>query len=481
MKNYLIAFALTAISCFSIAQTPYHPVLAPGRAWDVFKTPPEMEICPYTSAVHLTTGGDTTVNGVTYKRLVRNHILSNNPVPFCGWFYVAPTSYLLNEYLLREDPAARKVYAYSFDYQSEYVLFDFTLQAGDTLKYPWGNEWPIDTVYDFTLANGEVRKRFQNSGFPDNAYVEGLGSLMGAFTPMFIPLEGWEVTTCVRDGDELLFSNAEGCIGPLYAEEFAPVGAIWHYTQPILNAPVEYSYTTITVTGDTVIGNEVWRVLKGGANPLCNLDAGFVRQVNDQVFFRDVNGGSFLLYDFGLLAGESYTTFSGSTVVKVHVDSIGTTTAGGQALKTWFVTCDPPFWGGRIVEKAGNLDYLIPIYGACDPLPGPIRCYADNDDFFKWVTYPCDTTFILAASEVFDFQSVKVAPNPLGEYLRLEIPGGSRHAVLFDLCDPTGRSVFRQEIAAGTTSVTLPLPSLPPAMYFWVINGQMGGRLVKAE
>lgn len=476
---FLFAVSLTALQ----AQTPYHPLLVQGRTWDVFDTPAEPEVCPYTAAYQFFIGGDTLLNGVSYKKVLRHPILSSVPFPFCGWFYLDTSVIYQNGFFLREDTLARKVYLLAPDNPDESVLFDFSLQAGDTLKYPDGLEYPVRELGDFVLTNGDVRKQFifdDGLGF-SNAYIEGIGYTYGPFNRVYYPFEGWEITTCVRDGGEELYNNVEECMHPPYPYEFAPVGAVWYYAQPILETPVKYSFTTIEVTGDTLLNGDTWRVLQGSNNALCGMDTGYILQHNDQVFFRDASGWSYLLYDFGLKPGDSYTTWAGNNIqVQVTVDSVGTTTSGGEILKTWFIHSDPPFWGDRIVEKAGNLDYLVPLYDACDPLPGPIRCYLDNDDYFKWVNYPCDSTFTLSSAAPPVFSSLKILPNPFHTRLNLAFPENTgMPSFLFELYDLTGRLVFRQEIPEGTKFRTLDLPVLPAGMYVWAAGGRLGGRLVK--
>lgn len=307
MKNQLFTLALAAFSGLLSAQSAYHPMLADDRSWDIFNTTIGPEPCPYIGAYHAFIGGDSVINGLTYKKIVSSPILSSIAFPWCGGFYLGDTVFQSNPFLLREDSAARKVYHYSHDDQAEYVLFDFNLQTGDTLKTTWGDgNWIIDTVFDYTLANGEVRKRFQGvgAGFTDNAYVEGLGYLFGAFTVPYYPLEGWALTTCVRDEDEVLYENSEvGCV-----------------------------------------------------------------------------------------------------------------------------------------------------------------------------------TSTMSASDIFENHDFKISPNPFDSQLRLEITdGGARQSFLFELLDPTGRSVLRQEIPDGTTVFNLELPQLPSGIYFWSVGGRFGGRLMKEQ
>lgn len=210
--SLLICFHL-ALSTLQ-AQTPYHPMLVEGRTWDIFIVPGEMSICGYAGAHHFFLKGDTLLDGLTYKKVYFNLIRSNPAVPFCEGFYRDTTEAYLYAFSFREDSLARKVFMRMPD-QQEFAVLDFSLQAGDTLHYPT-QSYPIEAVFDFVLTNGEHRKAFRINAWMDNFYVEGIGYLLGAFNPVFAPLEGWNATTCVRDGEQIIYSSENsggpGCI-----------------------------------------------------------------------------------------------------------------------------------------------------------------------------------------------------------------------------------------------------------------------------
>lgn len=214
MNKYslLICFQL-ALSTL-LAQTPYHPMLVEGRSWDIFIVPGEMSVCGYAGAHHFFLKGDTILDGLTYKKVNFNLIRSNPASPFCEGFYRDTTEAYLYALFFREDSLARKVFMRMPD-QPEFAIFDFSLQAGDTLHYPT-HSYPIEEVFEVVLANGEQRKAFRINAWMDNFYIEGVGYLLGAFNPVFEPLEGWNQTTCVRDGDQIIYSNENnggpGCI-----------------------------------------------------------------------------------------------------------------------------------------------------------------------------------------------------------------------------------------------------------------------------
>lgn len=196
------------------AQSAYHPMLVPGRSWDIFIRPTEWPICQYDYASHYMLGPDTLMDGHWYKPLRVQVIRSNPPVPFCGGFYLDTTQTYPGGWV-REDTMSRRVYKREPGDGAEVLLFDFSLQKGDTLWYADAG-FAIDSVFDFTLINGETRRAFviESFGvaFNQNMYVEGLGYLLGAFNQVFLPFEGWSETTCVRNGMEILYGEGPGCI-----------------------------------------------------------------------------------------------------------------------------------------------------------------------------------------------------------------------------------------------------------------------------
>ena len=90
---------------------------------------------------------------------------------------------------IREDTIARKVYFLHIDSINEHLLYDFTLNVGDTLKSTLTTYclYPTVTEIDSILINGDYRKRwtFNDGGCVWNGQIiEGIGSTMGLLIPM---------------------------------------------------------------------------------------------------------------------------------------------------------------------------------------------------------------------------------------------------------------------------------------------------------
>ena len=152
----------------------------------------------------------------------------------------------------------------------EFALFDFSLQTGDTLFYP-SQFFPIEEVFDLVLSNGQHRKAFRISNWQDNYYVEGVGYILGAFDPVFYPFEGWNVTTCVRDGNDVLYSDESaggpGCVFATSGTESPDFAGLEITPNPftdqlILKMPehsaaLGFSFRLFEVTGRKVLQQEI--------------------------------------------------------------------------------------------------------------------------------------------------------------------------------------------------------------------------------
>src|SRR5512137_1956410 len=86
------------------------------------------------------------------------------------------------------------------------------------------------------------------------------------------------------------------------AQEWAPIGALWHYTEKfsVWNPPIEIDYIKIESIKDTIIADKVCKKLTKRHNLCCTdrPDVEFMYSENNQVFFYDTHFNSFqLLYD----------------------------------------------------------------------------------------------------------------------------------------------------------------------------------------
>lgn len=120
MKKHFTLIALFIFSVILNAQNPYLPLLEDGKQWN-YRIAYGNQV--FTDSMSIT--GDTLIDGQLYKKVIND------------W---ASMDSLL---LLREDTTARQVY-FLLD-STEYLLYDFSLELGDTV-----------TIYSTLPGNGDL-------------------------------------------------------------------------------------------------------------------------------------------------------------------------------------------------------------------------------------------------------------------------------------------------------------------------------------
>jgi hypothetical protein len=217
----------------------------------------------------------------------------------------------------------------------------------------------------------------------------------------------------------LIISIALAAINNNQAQNFAPIGAKWYYTQPSINSS-EVTYTWFESIKDTIIMGQSCRKIIGEVG--CSWKADFVFDRNDSVFYYNSVLGEFcLLYNFNANQGDEWVVLhawdlgngmvDSSTII---VDSVKVMSVDNVDLKVLYTRHktsgeDVWFFGGRHIERIGG-EYLFPVYQSCDPIPGELRCYMDNDIFLKQGAFECDE--IVSSIENKHISEIKIYPNP---------------------------------------------------------------------
>lgn len=153
--------------------------------------------------------GDTLIDTIQYKKLYVGPVIG---FPYiCAWPdlpYVSMQGYVG---AIRQDTLEKKVFFYPEDTTQEYMLYDFTMQVGDTLKgymrmQGQGIETYVVGYTDSVLVGNEYHKEiFFTTGEP---IIEGIGSSSGLIEwPMYL----------VANAQLLCFSiNGNDLYGPWY-------------------------------------------------------------------------------------------------------------------------------------------------------------------------------------------------------------------------------------------------------------------------
>jgi hypothetical protein len=264
--------------------------------------------------------------------------------------------------------------------------------------------------------------------------------------------------------------------------DFAPVGATWVYTQRgFFPPPFSETPHVVEVESKEMYQGQLCSKLVG-LNEGTVSDPLYVYTSNDSVFFYSDFSEQFeLLYDFGAEPGESWIvnglgTLNDCDSLTVVVDSLSVREVSGVELDVIHVSYpdEPAFyeWWDEIIIGIGNTMYLTPNFGFFEYPPMGIRCYTAGDTSLQFVTYPCDTTFIISSTaDVEEAPTVHLSPNPFSTELQVELELQARSAIL-ELYDLTGILRKRAKLLPGITSVAV--ADLAAGVYLWQVRTEDG-------
>ena len=258
-----------------------------------------------------------------------------------------------------------------------------------------------------------------------------------------------------------------------YAQEFAPIGAIWHYTQWTDN-PELTSFKTIESISDTTINGIHCRKMIEVERYLDTLSfkVHFMYAENDSVFFFAQNDFH-LLYDFGAITGDTivldYFITGFGTPLQMIIDSTGTIMVDGQERKIQHITCGDGFvveFGNHVIDGIGNAYFMFPTYDLT--MNGPLRCYQDGTTnlfinpfhgSYGWNHQDCEE-IITGIEETAKTESLSIFPNPTKGIISLQNIDLASAYKIFNL---NGEIVLQGK---ATESNEISLAKLPKGIYF---------------
>ena len=258
----------------------------------------------------------------------------------------------------------------------------------------------------------------------------------------------------------------------LSAQDFAPVGAKWYYSQATIN-PNEHKYKTFESVADTVINSIQCRKIieSGGYTNPHSSKYHYMFSRNDSVFFYA--GGTFnLLYDFGAQPGDTivlpyFLTYDNSPL-KMIIDSVRSININGHSRILQNISCGDGLsvgFGPKVIEGIGATYFMFPSYDMS--YDGPLRCYEDAVvGQYKnplWVG-ACDTVYFSGIEDYVNESLVSVYPNPFKLETTLNTNFSMKHSI-FTVYNSLGQAVKQINNISGQ-SVVLSRDGLPAGMYF---------------
>lgn len=159
-------------------------------------------------------GTDTVMNGHTYQELRTEGICQVQYIsdPWPPYDYTETDERLA---FIRQDTAARRVFAWDPWSAADTLVYDFNLGVG---PYPatYINQYPdlaVTAVDSVQLADGWHRRwKLNVTGFSDDtaAVIEGIGSTYGVFGPMWPPFEWTDDLKCFSNDSMVIYTWPNG-------------------------------------------------------------------------------------------------------------------------------------------------------------------------------------------------------------------------------------------------------------------------------
>lgn len=205
MKKFLVLIFAVLLFNSTQGQT-YHKLIKPHKFWDIQTclTPPGF--CDYTFGYRYYFKGDTVIAGKIYDVIYGYPIRSINPGPYCPPYAIDTNVTYQRGIFMREDTLVRKVFVYNNAINSDDLLYDFTLQPGDTLKSQYSYMPIVTKVSDTTLLTGDTMKVFYlNNG---ENYIESIGGSKGFCFPMFYLVNGCSHPKCIENNGVHIWGDA---------------------------------------------------------------------------------------------------------------------------------------------------------------------------------------------------------------------------------------------------------------------------------
>jgi len=200
MKKYIILIFGLFTTLWSYSQD-YYPFPDSNAIWNskyggYYGTP----------IVRFGLNGDTVINNQVYKKVYQ--IVDDSTLNLANMTYYAA---------IREN-ASKQLFAKMTDYDDEILIYDFSLNIGDTIisNSPSGylnyDLCIIADIDSIELENNQFRKRFKINDYEQDYWIEGIGSIGGLFHPTMDYIIGsYCDLTCFKNNDTAKYINNPQC------------------------------------------------------------------------------------------------------------------------------------------------------------------------------------------------------------------------------------------------------------------------------
>ena len=264
--------------------------------------------------------------------------------------------------------------------------------------------------------------------------------------------------------------------------EFAPIGALWHYTQWGFGDTFT-TYKTIECISEVNVGGKLCKRLLQVDRyyaDTASMGSHYMYSEEGRVYFY-ADDAFHLLYDFSAIAGDTlvldyYKTYTGDPLLMI-IDSTGTIEISGESRKIQYVTSGDGMmieFADKVIEGIGGTYFMFPNYDGSNN--GPLRCYQDQEtDVWlspyyggHWNHVDCDQ-IITGVDEHHSASVFTIHPNPVSESFVLTISPETnfKSAVLYNF---QGIQKEKRLLQTGVNEYQFDVRHFPAGVYLMVLT-----------
>jgi len=204
MKKLLLLIATLSVFSAKSQTFVYHPFPEINATWNVNMSQGMCFMGGFLSEDYsIIISGDTIIENMVYQKLTSPFVQSN----YTGG--CTQVNYPGYKGAFRQDVTNRKVYYVPPSHLTEQLLYDFTMEVGDTVKgYLESFNYPLDIVteIDSVLVGDNYRKRWFINPCYQIYLIEGIGSTFGLLQPSpgcFTDMDYFSLTCFNQNGQSL--------------------------------------------------------------------------------------------------------------------------------------------------------------------------------------------------------------------------------------------------------------------------------------
>lgn len=212
MKKLLLSFALLSMLTANSQTSVYHPFPDSNACWNLNMAQGMCYMGGWSDEEYsITISGDTIINSQIY------HKLSTPFVEVVSTGGCTQRNFPGYKGAIRQDITGKKVYFVPPTQPTEHLLYDFTMEVGDTVKgFLQISNTPTDIVaeIDSVLVGDNYHKRWSINPCYGIYLIEGIGSTFGLLEPSpgcMTDMDYYSLTCFNQDGESVYPDPSSEC------------------------------------------------------------------------------------------------------------------------------------------------------------------------------------------------------------------------------------------------------------------------------